>query len=227
MIKEYFKSYNKFEIIWMLTSIISTVILGIIFKSKIVIITCSVVCIITAILQAKGKVESQFFSIIVCGLYSYISYGNKYYGEVIFYLLIMLPMSIGGIISWMTHKSEKTHTVEVNKINLREWLLIAFVTIAAFIGLYNLLKYFNTNELIVSTFSMIASLLAVYLLVRRSKYCFIFYLLNDIISIILWVLPVIAGNLLLIPMIIEPLALLISDTYGAFNWNKIEKKQVN
>lgn len=227
MIKEYFKQYNKFEIIWMLTSIISIILSGIVFKSEIATMASSCAAVITAILQAKGKIESQFFSIIVCLLYSYISYKNKYYGEVIFYLLVMFPMSIVGIISWITHKSKKTDTVEVNKINLKEWVLLAFISIVAFIGLYNLLKYFNTSELLVSTLSMIASSLAIYLLVRRSKYSFIFYLLNDIISIILWGLPVIAGNFLLIPMLIDPLALLISDTYGSFNWNKMEKEQIN
>lgn len=227
MIKEYFKQYNKFEIIWMLTSIISIILSGIVFKSEIATMASSCAAVITAILQAKGKIESQFFSIIVCLLYSYISYKNKYYGEVIFYLLVMFPMSIVGIISWITHKSKKTDTVEVNKINLKEWVLLAIISIVAFIGLYNLLKYFNTSELLVSTLSMIASSLAIYLLVRRSKYSFIFYLLNDIISIILWGLPVIAGNFLLIPMLIDPLALLISDTYGSFNWNKMEKEQIN
>lgn len=58
-------------------------------------------------------------------------------------------------------------------------------------------------------------------------YYFIFYLLNDIVLIILWGLPILSGNLLLIPMIIDPLTLLISDTYGSFNWNKIEKEQEN
>ncbi len=227
MIKEYFKQYKKFEIIWMLTSIVSVIISGIVFKSEIATMASSSVAIITAMLQAKGKIESQFFGIVVCLLYSYISYKNKYYGEVIFYLLIMFPMSIVGIISWITHKSKKTDTVEVNKINLKEWVLLVFISIVAFIGLYNLLKYLNTSELLVSTFSMIASLLAIYLLVRRSRYSFIFYLLNDIISIILWGLPVIAGNFLLIPMIIDPLALLISDTYGLVNWNKMEKEQIN
>ncbi len=227
MIKEYFKSWNKFEIVLVLISIISIIIFGIIFKSGITTIACSSISIITAMLQAKGKIESQFFSIIVCLLYSYISYKSKYYGEVIFYIFIMLPMSIGGIISWMKHKSEKTNSVEVNEINKKEWISLIIICIISFIVLYNLLEYFNTSELLVSTFSMIVSLLAVYLLVRRSKYCFIFYLLNDIILIMLWGLPVIAGNFLLIPMVIDPIALLISDTYGSFNWNKIEKEQVS
>lgn len=227
MIKEYFKKWSKFEIILLSISILAMIISGVIVKSEIITVLCSIFSIVTAMLQAKGKVESQFTAIIVCIIYSYISFKNKYYGEVIFYLLVMLPMSIGGIISWITHKNEKTDTVEVNEIKLKEWIFLSIVSIIAFVGLYKLLEFFNTSELLVSTFSMIASFLAVYLLVRRSKYCFIFYLLNDIVLIILWGLPILSGNLLLIPMIIDPLTLLISDTYGSFNWNKIEKEQEN
>lgn len=227
MIKEYFKSWNKFEITLVLVTTILITLSGIIFNSSIITMIVSIASIITAMLQAKGKVESQFTSVIVCVLYSIISFENRYFGEVIFYLLIMLPMAIAGIISWISHKSDKTNTVEVNEIKLKEWMLLALICIIAFIGLYKLLEYFNTSQLLVSTISMITSLLAVYLLVRRSKYCFIFYILNDIILIILWGLPIIAGNLLLIPMLIDPLALLVNDTYGSINWNKIEEKQNN
>lgn len=225
MIKEYFKEWNKFEIYLVLIGILSSIIVGIYFNSPIVAVGYSVSSIITAMLQAKGKVESQFFSIAVCLLYSYISYTNRYFGEVIFYMLVMFPMAIGGIISWMRHKSEKTNTVEVNEIKKKEWILIFIVSVIAFVVFYNLLKYFNTNELIVSTFSMIASFLAIYLLVRRSKYSFIFYLINDVILILLWIIPVLNGQLVLIPMIIEPLILFISDCYGTLNWNKMEEAQ--
>lgn len=225
--KEYLKNWSKFEIILVFTSITSIIICGIISKSWIMAIISSVINIITSMLQAKGRIESQFISILDCIIYSYVSYTNQYYGEVIFYILIMLPMAIIGIISWITHKNEKTDTVEVNEIKLKEWIMLIFASVVAFIGLYNLLKYFNTNELLVSTFSMIASLLATYLLVRRSKHCFIFYILNDIILIVLWGLPIISGDLELIPMIIAPFVLLINDTYGSFNWNKIEREQTN
>lgn len=116
MIKEYFKSWNKFEITLVLVTITIIILSGIIFNSSIIAMIVSIFSIITAILQAKGKVESQFTSVIVCVLYSIISFENRYFGEVIFYLLIMLPMAIAGIISWISHKSDKTNTVEVNDI---------------------------------------------------------------------------------------------------------------
>lgn len=227
MIKEYFKSWNKFEIIWVIVSTIAVIISGIVVKSEIITMASSIAVIITAVLQAKGKIESQFFSILVFLLYSYVSYKNRYYGEVICNLFILLPISIMAIISWITHKNNKTDTVEINEVKFKEWIVLFFISIAAFIGLYNLLKYFNTSQLVVSTFSMIMSILAIYLIARRSKYSFVFYIINDIILLILWGIPVIVGDFLLIPMVIYPLALLINDTYALFNWKKLEKEQSN
>lgn len=227
MIKEYFKSWNKFEIIWVIVSSILVIVSGIIVKSEIITVASSVAVIITAVLQAKGKIESQFFAILVFLLYSYVSFKNRYYGEVICNLFILLPISVMAIISWVTHKSEKTETVEVNEVKFREWIVLFLISIAAFIGLYNLLKYFNTSQLVVSTFSMIMSILAIYLIARRSKYSFVFYIINDIILLILWGIPVIAGDLLLITMVIYPLALLINDIYALFSWKKLEKEQLN
>lgn len=227
MIKEYFKSWNKFEIIWVIVSTIAVIISGIVVKSEIITMASSIAVIITAVLQAKGKIESQFFSILVFLLYSYVSYKNRYYGEVICNIFILLPISIMAIISWITHKNTKTDTVEINEVKFKEWIVLSFISIAAFIGLYNLLKYFNTSQLVVSTFSMIMSILAIYLIARRSKYSFVFYIINDIILLILWGIPVIVGDFLLIPMVIYPLALLINDTYALFNWKKLEKEQSN
>lgn len=226
-VKKYFNEWNKFELILLSIGIIAIISAGALCGSEIITVMCSVFSITTAMLQAKGKVESQFFGVLVSLIYSYVSYINKYYGEVIIYMIIMLPMNILGIISWLTHKNKETDTVEVNEIKMKEWILLGVTTIITFVGLYELLKYFNTNELIVSTFSMIFSFLSIYLMMRRSKYAFAFYLLNDIVLIILWGIPITAGNLLLIPLMIDPLILLISDTYGIFNWNKMENEQIN
>lgn len=77
----------------------------------------------------------------------------------------------------------------------------------------------------ISSLSVIDSLFAVYLGVRRSKYSFYFYVVNDLILIILWGIPVITGTIILIPMVFNPLINLINDLYGIYNWNKLEKAQ--
>jgi nicotinamide riboside transporter PnuC len=69
---------------------------------------------------------------------------------------------------------------------------------------------------------MVTSLFATYLVARRSKFGFLFYMGNDIIMLILWGLPVALGNLTLIPMMVNPIINFINDTYGWKSWNKRE-----
>lgn len=129
-------------------------------------------------------------------------------------------MYMYGVFSWVTHKNEKTDTVEPNRILKKEWIILGLVNAIGFVALYYLLKYFNTSQLIISSLSMITSLMATYLIVRRSKYSFLFYMANDVILILLWGMPVIQGSLLLLPMLIDPVILLINDSYGLKNWNE-------
>lgn len=219
------KEWNRLEKILLFGSIFLVSIVAIIFKSDLLTTLCSIVGIITALLLAKGKNLGQLFGILITILYSIVSFKNKFYGEVIIYFLLMLPMYIIGIISWLKHHNKETNTVNVNKINWKEWIGVSVISVVVFIGIYFILKSFNTEELIVSTLSVVASLFAVYLQIRRSRFSFYFYVINDAILIILWGIPVITGNLLLIPMVFNPIINLINDIYGIFNWKKLEKRQ--
>ncbi len=218
--KKLFKDWKTFEIGLLVSAVLSISVSAIIFKSEILTLFTSLVGIFCAILQAKGKVLSQFVGIAEVILYSILSYQNHYYGEIIIYALIVFPMYMYGVFSWVTHKNEKTDTVEPNRISKKEWIILGLVNAIGFVALYYLLKYFNTSQLIISSLSMITSLMATYLIVRRSKYSFLFYMANDVILILLWGMPVIQGSLLLLPMLIDPVILLINDSYGLRNWNE-------
>ena len=219
------KDWTKFEKILLFSSIILVSLVGIIFKSEILTTTCSIVGIITALLLAKGKNLGQVFGLLIVVLYSIVSFKNKYYGEVIIYLCIMLPMYIIGIVSWMKHQNKETNTVEINNIKLKEWIIVSITSIILFIGIYFLLKAFNTNQLFISSLSVIDSLFAIYLGIRRSKYSFYFYVINDLILIALWGMPVVSGSLILLPMVFNPIINLINDMYGIYNWKRLEKIQ--
>lgn len=222
-----FKDWTNFEKVLLFGSIIIVGLVGILFKSDLLTISCSIVGIITALLLAKGKNLGQVFGLLITLLYSIVSFKNKYYGEVLIYALLMLPMYIIGIITWINHKNEKTNSVEINTINKKEWVIVSIVFVGVFICIYYLLKTFNTNELVVSTISVLASLFAVYLQIRRSKYSFSFYMVNDIILMFLWGMPVVRGSYILFPMLLNPTINLINDAYGFYNWKKTEKIQKN
>lgn len=217
--------WTNFEKILLIGSILIVSIVGILFQSDLLTISCSIIGILTALLLAKGKNLGQVFGLLITILYSIVSFKNKYYGEVLVYSILMFPMYIIGIITWVSHRNDKTNSVEINTIKRKEWLTVSIIFLFILIGIYYLLKLFDTSELIISTISVIASLFAVYLQIRRSRYSFSFYLINDIILIILWGVPVFKGNFILFPMVINPIINFINDSYGFYNWKKIEKIQ--
>lgn len=138
----------------------------------------------------------------------------------------MIPISIMSIVSWLKNKSNNNeNVVKVNKIHGKEYLYLSVFTIIATIGFYFLLKMLNTNELIISTVSLMTSLLASYLMFRRSSYYAVCFMLNDIILIILWSLVVINNSIAYLPTVITFIVFLINDTYGFIHWKMEEKKQ--
>lgn len=222
--KKIFKDWTKFEILLLVISIISVGVTGILCNSSILTQLCSITGILCAITQAKGKVISQFIGLVIVVLYSILSFQNKFYGEVIIYIFIMLPLFISGIISWIKNLNTETNTVNENTLHKKEWIILTIVSIVLFVILYYLLKYFNTNQLLVSTLSLVTSLFATYLVARRSKYGFLFYIGNDIILFILWGGQIIKGDFALIPILVNPIINFINDSYAWKSWNKREKE---
>ena len=214
------KDWTRFEKILCFSSITIVLIAGILSSSNLLTISCSIMGITCVITQAKGKLISQFIGFILVVLYSILSFQNKYYGEVLIFIFIMMPLFIVGIVSWIRNINKETNTVVKNELSKKEWIVLLIISIILFVGLYYLLKYFNTQQLLISTLSMITSLFGTYLVARRSKYAFLFYMGNDIILLILWGLPVVNGELGLIPMIFNPIINFINDIYGWKSWNK-------
>lgn len=220
-----FNDWTKIEKALLFFSIILVLAVGFIFESNLTTTLSSIIGIITALLIAKGKNLGQVFGLISALLYSFVSLRNKFYGEVIIYMFIMLPMYLIGILSWIKHQSKKTNTIQINNIKLKEWIIVSIICVFAFLGIYYLLSFFKTKELFISALSVVSSLFAIYLGIRRSRYSFYFYIMNDFILIALWGIPVINGEIALFPMLFNPIINFINDSYGIYNWGKLEQIQ--
>lgn len=221
---KWLKEWTKFEKILLFGSMLTIVIVGIIFKSDLLTLSCSLIWALTALLIAKGNNLCRLFGILADTLYSILSFNNQFYGEVLVHV-IFLVMDIIWVISWIHHKNIETNFVKINNIKRKEWTIAAFVFLFLLVWMYYLLRFFNTNELIISTISVVLTLYALYFLVRRSKYSLVFYLFCDITLILLWGIYVFHGNIELVPIFLNSIILFINDSYGVYNWRKVEKLQ--
>lgn len=185
----------------------------------------SLIGVTALILCAKGNPVCQVLMIIFCLMYTYISYTFSYYGEMITYACMTLPMAAISLVSWLRHpfKGNKAE-VKVNKLRSREHIFMAFLTVAVTVAFYFILRVFNTANLIPSTISVATSFGAAYLTFRRNPYYALWYAANDIVLIVLWTLAAMK-DISYISVIICFVTFLANDIYGFISWQKMQKRQ--
>ena len=221
--KKYFSNWNLYEKLYLFLGIITTIIVTIISKSSIISMLYVITYITNALLSSKGKPECYIFGFIGIIFYGYLSFKEKYYGELLILVFMSIPVMIMGVISWLRNRDDES--IIINTLSKKEIILALLSQVVMFWLYYYILKLFNTNMLVVSTLSIIASLLALYFGSRRSEISYYFYLINDIIGMTLWIMPIIHGEKAMFSVIFGPIFLFISDIYGVYNWKRLKKKQ--
>ena len=174
---------------------------------------------------AKGNPIGQALLIFFGIFYALISYQCAYYGEMITYAGMSVPMAAIALVSWLKNpfKGNKAE-VKINRLSGKEWGFACLLTAAVTFVFYFILKAFHTANLIPSTVSVTTSFLAVYLTFRRSPYYALAYAANDVVLIVLWILAAME-DISYLSVVICFIAFLFNDIYGYLNWRKMAKRQ--
>lgn len=174
---------------------------------------------------AKGNPFGQVLIIIFASLYAYISLSFKYYGEMITYLGMSLPMAVVALISWLKNPFKGSRAeVKVNTISKKELIFAFGLSLVVTLVFYFILKALGTANLVISTVSITTSFLAAYLTFRRSEYFALAYALNDIVLIIMWIMAM-TSSVEYISVVICFIVFLVNDTYSYINWSRMKKRQ--
>lgn len=188
-------------------------------------LVASVIGVTAIILNAKGNPAGQLLMVIFSLIYGGISYSFYYFGEMITYLGMTMPMAVVALISWLRNPFNGNRTqVKVNRISKKETVFMLLLTVAVTVGFFYILRAFNTANLLPSTLSVTTSFIAVYLTFRRSPYFSLAYAANDIILIVLWVLAAFA-DISYLSVVVCFSMFLISDMYAFVSWRKMEIRQ--
>lgn len=222
----FFNYFTKGELIlWFASLAVITVSFFLFDGSNYLSFTASLVGVTSLIFIAKGNPVGQVLMIVFGMMYGIISYTFEYYGEMITYMGMTVPMAVVSLISWLKNPYNGSKAeVKVNSIKKPEIIFLLFLTAAVTAAFYFILKAFDTANLIPSTISVTTSFAAVYLTSRRSPYFAVAYAANDIVLIVLWVLATIS-DMSYLSVTICFAVFLINDIYGFRNWLKMQKRQ--
>ena len=223
--KKILGTLNKFDIILYSSGVICSILGFIIFKNTEYLNLINTILGLTALIFiAKGNPFGQFLTIVFSIIYSIISFSFKYYGELITYVCLTGPAALASLISWLKNLNGEKLEVKVNELKIKEYIFLFFLSSIVTIAFYFILNALNTNNLLLSTFSVFTSFTASYLTFRRSRLYALGYIANDIVLIVLWTLASFSSKEY-VSVVICFIFFLINDLYGFINWNKLYKNQ--
>ena len=173
------------------------------------------------IFAAKGNVWSQILMIIFSILYGIISWQFRYWGEMMTYLGMTMPMAVWSTITWIKNPSESGKEVEIQRLTKKHIFLLIVSGIAVTTLFYMILAALKTQNIVFSTISVTTSFFAASLTMLRSSYYAMGYAANDIVLIVLWVLASISNPRYLSVTIIFGI-FFFYDIYGFISWKKRE-----
>ncbi len=223
IIRNYF---SKTELILWSVSVLFIIISFCIFdRESYLTLTASLIGVTSLIFNAKGNPFGQLLMVVFSLLYGIISFTFAYYGEMITYLGMTMPMAIIALISWLRNPYNGNKAeVKVNSISKKEQVLMWLLTVIVTIVFFNILKFFNTANIIPSTISVTTSFLAVYLTFRRCPSFALAYAANDIVLIVLWIMASVCDTKY-ISVVVCFIAFLVNDIYGYMNWQRMKHRQ--
>lgn len=177
------------------------------------------------ILVSKGNVAGQVLCVLFAVYYGVVSYFRRYYGEMITYLCMTMPIAIAAVVSWLKNPFKGDHAeVKINKLRAREYAIILALAGGVTAAFYFILRALGTDNLLWSTVSVTTSFTAVALTFRRSPFYGLAYACNDVILIVLWGLAA-AENREYLALVVCFSVFLIEDLYGFLHWIKMRRRQ--
>ncbi len=218
--------FSRTEIVLWCSSVVLIVLSFCLFdRENYLTLAASLIGVTSLIFNAKGNPAGQLLMVVFSLLYGIISFTFAYYGEMITYLGMTMPMAVVALIAWLKNPYKGNRAeVKVNVIGRTETVWMWVLTAAVTVVFYFILAYFETANLLPSTLSVTTSFLAVYLTFRRSPGFALAYAANDIVLIVLWVMASLCDTRY-ISVVVCFAAFFINDIYGYISWRKMKIRQ--
>ena len=219
-------SFSKTDRILWLGSVFCVLFSFLLFdRSGLLTLTASLIGVTSLIFSSKGNPLGQALMIVFSILYGIISFSFSYYGEMITYLGMTMPMAVFSLISWLRNPFGAQHAeVAVEQLPSSEIPLLILITGIVTALFAWILYIFHTANLILSPVSVATSFLAAYLTFRRSPLFALAYAANDVILILLWILASMEDRSYL-SVVVCFVIFLINDLYGFISWKNMERRQ--
>lgn len=217
--KKLFGKWNAFEIIWLIVFSVIALVITLITKDNLfgfIVFFAGILCVVLA---AKGNILNYPVGIINSVGYGYIALQNGLFGEAGLNFIFYLPMNIIGFIFWYKHINNAVVKMRRMKNKTIAILILVSLIIIVLLG-FGLSLISGQNTPYIDATTNVLSITATILMLRRFREQWMFYIILNVFTIIMWSIRANAGSPDGVIMIVMWSAYLINSCYGYYNWSK-------
>ena len=222
---KFFSRLTKFEWGLWITSLVGVLVCTLLSPDfHVISLIASLIGVTSLIFIAKGYWQGQILMVIFATLYGIVSFEQRYFGEMITYLCMTLPMAVVALVSWFRHPYRETTEVQIASLRPKHLAVLVPLSAAVSVVLYFLLGALGTQNLAISTLSVTTSFFAASLSFLRTPYFALAYAFNDVVLITMWLLVALREPAYF-SMVICFAVFLVNDLYSFYNWMKMRRRQ--
>lgn len=213
-----------YEFVLLLLDIISVICIFIFFEKNWLSFSCALVGCFAILFLAKGYFFAPAVNAVYDILYIILTFTENKLGAMYSYILITLPIDIYVTFTWKK-KEKNSNVIEINKIHKKEWIYFGIISAIMTVVTYFVLKLRNSDDLILETLDFMTIAMAGYMLIRKNNTYSLIYSINSLISVIVWTLTAINGNMSALAQAVNFAFNFLIESYGYFNLKRELKRQ--
>ncbi len=192
---------------------------GILREDNLAAIISAVCGISYTFIAGKGYPICYIFGLTGSGFYSYLALNNALWGNLILYAGYYVPMQILGFFKW--NKNLKKGKSDIVKISLskKELQHIVILSLSLTMLLTSVLFYFKDAHPFLDSITTVCSLTGMYLTVRRAVEQWLFWMVVNALSLVMWLSVAIGGVRVWSTVLMWGVYLFLA-VYFYFDWKK-------
>ena len=203
-----------------ITLILLFIITNAIIQKDSVIAVISAICgILYTFLAGKGLPICYLFGITGSSFYGLLSFQNALWGNLILYIGYYLPMQILGYFKWSKNLQDNKKEIIKIKLPQKELFYLIFILSILSTAIYFLLKHLNDSKPILDSITTVFSIGGMYLTVRRAIEQWIFWMIVNTLSFIMWITVALNGIKVYSTIIMWGVYLILA-IYFYITWSK-------
>jgi nicotinamide mononucleotide transporter len=197
-IKEFIKfetsGWKTWEIVWLLVATVIVTGLSIYWKDTWFGIISALTGIWCVILTGKGKRSCYIVGLINTLMYAWISFGAKFYGEVMLNAIYYAPMQFYGWYVWSKNMNAETSEVNKRKMSATNRGILVLSILVGTLVYGFILQRLGGNLPYADSFTTVVSVIAMIISIQMCMEQWILWVFVNVVTICLWAFDFMSGN---------------------------------